>query len=170
MAASPGIKPAIKAVLYRNTASDGTKYATPTWTAVDHVRDVSAATPWDMASADIRATRVKLYHPTQQDFAFSAVVRCDDANAGYQALLAASQEGTALDLLILDGPIGVEGSAGVRAFFHVSNTGQDQAIGNVLYSTFDLKPGFGVNDSGAAAYPKYAVAGASGAMTFADPG
>ena len=170
MPASPGIKPAIKAVLYRNTASGGTKYGTPTWTAVDHVRDVSAATPWDLAPADIRATRVKMYHPTQQDFAFSAVVRCDDANAGYQALLAASQEGTALDLMILDGSIAVEGSQGVRSFFHVSATGQDQAIGNVLHTSFDLKPGFGVNDSGEPVYPKYAVAGASSAMTFSDPG
>lgn len=176
MAATAGIKIGAKCVAYRNTAGS-TPYASPTWTGIDHVRDSTNAFPWDMADASVRASRVKLYHPTQQDFAVSLTVRCDDANAGYQALLAASQEGTTLDLLLMDGSNLTEGAAGVRAHFHASLTGQPQGIGDVLYATFDLKPGFGVNDSGAPVYPKYVVAGAPTGtpatvptLTYSDPG
>lgn len=166
MAAAYGIKIGPKCVAYRNTGT----YGSPTWTAMSFVRDAQAATPWDFQDASIRDTRVKMYHPTQIDFAFSLTVRCDDADAGYQALLGAAQEGTALDLLILDGPVSTEGSAGVRSYFHVSMTGQPQGMGDVLYATFDLKPGFGLDGSSAPAKPKYAVAGASSALTYSDPG
>ena len=169
MAAAFGIKIGPKCVAYRNTAVS-TPYASPTWTAINNVRDASVAIPWDLVEASIRDTRVKLYHPTQIDFAVSLTVRCDDADAGYQALLAAAQEGTTIDMMILDGPVTTEGSAGVRSYFHVSLTGQPQGIGDVLYATFDLKPGFGLDGSAAPAKPKYAVAGASSAMTYSDPG
>ena len=166
MAAAYGIKIGPKCVAYRNTGT----YGTPTWTAITFVRDAQVAIPWDLVEASIRDTRVKLYHPTQIDFAVSLTVRCDDADAGYQALLGAAQEGTTIDMMILDGLVSVEGSAGVRSHFHVSMTGQPQGTGDVLYATFDLKPGFGLDGSSAAAKPKYAVAGAASAMTFSDPG
>lgn len=166
MAAAYGIKIGPKCAVYRNTGT----YGSPTWTAITNVRDAQVAIPWDLVEASIRDTRVRLYHPTQIDFAVSLTVRCDDADAGYQALLGAAQEGTTIDMMILDGLVSVEGSAGVRSHFHVSMTGQPQGIGDVLYATFDLKPGFGLDGSSAPAKPKYAVAGAASAMTFSDPG
>lgn len=166
MAAAYGIKIGPKCAVYRNTGT----YGSPTWTAITNVRDAQVAIPWDLVEASIRDTRVRLYHPTQIDFAVSLTVRCDDADAGYQALLGAAQEGTTIDMMILDGLVSVEGSAGVRSHFHVSMTGQPQGIGDVLYATFDLKPGFGLDGSAAPANPKYAVAGAASAMTFSDPG
>jgi hypothetical protein len=164
MAAVSAIKPAIKAVIYRNTASS-TPYASPTWTALTLVRDVNAARPWDFGDASIRATRVKLYHPTQMDFAFSMTMRCDDLDTGYLAIDAAAVSGAVLDLLILDGALTVEGSRGVRAHFHVSDTGQDQAIGNILYKTYELKAGFSSDG-----VPKAISVGASSAITATDPG
>ncbi len=169
MAAASSVKLGIKAVLYRNTAVS-TPYASPTWTAMPIVKDVQAGTPWDMADASTRGSRAKIYHPTQIDYSFSAVARCDDADAGYQALLAAAQEGSTIEMLVMDGPTSVEGSQGVRAHFHVSLTGQPQGIGDVLYANFDFKPGFGTDDSGAIVYPKYAVAGASSAITYSVAG
>jgi hypothetical protein len=169
MAAARGVKTGVNSKVYRNTASGGTEYATPTWTVVDHIKDATAPQPWDMVDASVRASRVKLYHPTQKDLAPTILVRCDDVDGGYLAFRQAAEEGTTLDLLILDGPITVEGSRGFRAFFHVSETGQDQAIGNVLYSAFDLKPGFGVDDSDAPVYPRIAVTGASSAVTYTIP-
>jgi hypothetical protein len=170
MAAESGVKPAILAKVYRNSASGGTKYASPTWTAIDMVRDASIAKPWDLVEASVRASRVKMYHPTQMDIPVSLTVRCDNADTGYLALAGAADEGTTLDILIVDGAVTVEGSRGARAHFHVSDTGQDQSIGAVLYKTFELKPGFGADDNGAPVYPKYAVVGASSAVTFSDPG
>lgn len=169
MAAARGPKTGINSKVYYNTASGGTKYASPTWSVVDHVRDNAPSQPWDLVDASIRATRVKLYHPTQKDIGCQITVRCDDVDTAYLALRAAAEEGIALDMLILDGPISTEGSRGFRAFFHVSETGQPQGAGDVLYSTFDLKPGFGVIDDGTGAYPKIAVCGASSAVTYTVP-
>jgi len=161
MAATSAVKQAIKAVVYRNTGT----YGSPTWTAITAVKDASSATPWDLTDASTRATRVKLYAPTQIDFAATLTVRCDDADTGYNALADASISGTAQDLLILDGPIATEGVRGVRAHFHVSATGQDQAIGNVLYTNFDLKPGFSTDGT-----PKAIVTGSGSALTATSPG
>jgi hypothetical protein len=169
MAAARGVKTGVNSKVYRNTASGSSKYGTPTWTEVDHIKDATAPQPWDMVDASVRASRVKLYHPTQKDLAPTILVRCDDVDAGYLAFRQAAEEGTTLDLLIIDGPLTVEGSRGFRAFFHASETGQDQAIGNVLYSAFDLKPGFGVIDDGSPAYPRIAVVGASSAVTYTVP-
>jgi hypothetical protein len=161
MAATDGVRTGIGCKMYRNTGS----YGTPTWTEIGHVRDVSAGAPWDLVDASIRAARVKVYAATQVDFAISAVVRKNDADAGYQALRAAADEGTALDLLVLDGAVTNEGARGFRAHFIPSLTGQDQAIGAVVYDTFDLKPSYSVDGN-----PKYAVVGASSSVTFSDPG
>lgn len=161
MAAVSAVKPAIKAVIYRNTGT----YASPTWTAMTLVRDVNISRPWDFASADVRATRVKLYAPTQMDFAVTVTMRCDDADAAYLAVDAAAISGAAIEFLILDGPITTEGSRGVRSSFHISDTGQDQAIGNVLYKNYELKTAFSTD-----AVPKSVVTGATSSLTETVPG
>ena len=166
MPAARGPKTGINSVVYRNTATGASKYATPTWSAVDHTRDGTPNQAWDLGDAAIRATKVKLYHPTQKEMQMSVVVRCDDVDAGYLALKGASELGTALDMLVLDGPISTEGSRGFRSYFFVSESGQPQGAGDVLYSTFDLRPGFGLLDSGSPAYPTLAVTGASSAVTY----
>ena len=169
MAAARGPKSGINSHAYRNSASGGSKYGTPTWTDIDHVRDASVGQPWDLQDASIRATKFKLYHKAQKDLSVQLTVRCDDVDSGYIALREAAENGTTIDMLLLDGPIATEGSRGFRAFFHVSESGQSQAIGDTLYSTFDLKPTFGVIDDGSPAYPKIAVTGASSAVTYTSP-
>ena len=161
MAASSAVKPGIKAITYRNTGT----YGSPTWTAINLIRDTNTPTPWDLQDASVRATRVKLYHPTQIDFNASMVIRADDADAGYNALADAAISGTAMDLLMLDGPITTEGVRGIRAHFHVSNNNDPQEIGGIVYKTFDLKPGFSSDG-----VPKAIVVGASSALTQTNPG
>lgn len=160
MAASAGAHVAVKAKLYRNSGT----YGSPTWAALDLVKDVSTGSPWDMVDASVRGSRVKLYAPTQIDFAINMTMRIDYADTGYQAIRAAAVSAAALDLLVLDGAITEEGAQGFRADFHVSLTAQDQAIGNVLYDSFDLKPGVATN------YPKAIVVGTASALTPTAPG
>lgn len=161
MAATDGVRVGIACKIYRNTGS----YGTPTWTEIGHARDVDVAAPWEFADASIRATRVKLYAATQVDFAPSVVVRKNDADAGYQALRAAADEATAMDLLILDGAVTNEGARGFRAHFTPSLTGAPQTINAVVYDTFELKPAYSTDG-----YPQYAVVGASSNVTFSAPG
>jgi hypothetical protein len=160
MPAVSAIKPAIKAKFYRNTGN----YGTPVWVAIDYIRDANVGKGWDFTDASIRGTRVKLYAPTQVDFALTATARCDDLDAGYLALDALTVNGATADFLVLDGALTVEGTRGVRADFHVSDAGQDQSIGNVLYKQFELKPGVSAN------FPMAIVVGASSAITMTAPG
>lgn len=157
MAAAAGVKVGIKGQMLRNTGT----YGSPTWTAIALVRDVTPVRAWDMADASSRETRAKLYAKTMIDVGATAVVRADDVNTGYQALYDASNSPTSVvDLLILDGPLTTEGSAGVRAEFLVSETGAPQEAGGVIYSTFDLKPAWTSNG-----YPSSIDVGASSALT-----
>lgn len=165
MAGTPGVKPAVKAVTYRNAGT----YASPTWTALPLIMDENFGKPWDFADAFTRQSRVKMYGPTQVDFQITAKIRCDDVDAGYAALETAAVSGATLDLLILDGPLTAEGARGARASFHVSHTGQDQAIGNNLYSEYEFKPGYAYN-SGVLQTPTAVVVGASSTITETNPG
>jgi hypothetical protein len=136
--ATGGVKPGIAAVGYRNTGT----YGSPTWAAASIIRDATPAFPWDMVDASSRATRAKLYGKSQVDLGIQLVCRADDADTAYQAFVDAAFSATAIiDMLILDGPITREGARGVRAHWLFSLTGQPQGAGDMVYSTFDLKPG-----------------------------
>lgn len=160
MAATSAVKPAIKAIVYRNTGT----YGSPTWTSMTLVKDVTPNTQWVFGDASVRATRVELSHPTQMQYEISMTMRDDDADAGVQAIKTIAMTGDNLDLLIMDAPISIEGARGVRAHFHAAQT-QDQSIGAIIYNTFTLKPGFHTDG-----YPKYAVAGSGSALTYTAPG
>lgn len=160
MAATSKTKPSILGVVYRNTGT----YGSPTWTSVSLVKDAIPNTPWDMAEASIRASRVKLYAATQQDFDLTMNVLDNDLDTGVQAFKAAANAATPLDLLVMDGPITDEGARGVRAHFLLSQN-MDQSIGNVNYCNFTCKPTFHADG-----YPKYVVAGAASALTYTAPG
>lgn len=160
MAATSKTKPSILAVVYRNTGT----YGSPTWTSVSMVKDVTPNTPWDMVDASIRASRVKLYAPTQQDFDVTMNVLDNDSDAGVQAFKAAANTAVPIDILVMDGPITDEGVRGVR-FHALFSQNQDQSIGNVNYNNFTCKPAF--HSDG---YPKYVVAGSGSALTFTAPG
>jgi len=160
MAAVAGAKPAIAGVVYRNTGT----YGSPTWTAQPLVKDVTPSTGWDMSDASVRGTRAKLYLKTQIDLGFQIMMRADDADADYAAWVdAAVSPATKLDLLILDGPITAEGARGTRGEFVVSIPSQAQAIGDVVYTTFEVKPAPGTVISD---YPKAVKMGPASAPTF----
>lgn len=159
-AATAGAKVAIAGVVYRNTGT----YGSPTWTACPLIRDVTPNFPWDMVDASVRGSRAKLYAKTQIDLGAQVVMRADDADTDYNAWVDAAVSPTGkLDLLILDGPITAEGARGVRAEFVVGMSTQAQAIGDVVYSTFDLKPGVGTTITN---YPATVKMGAASAPTF----
>lgn len=130
-------KTAIDAKLYRNTGN----YNTPTWTAIDSVRDVQFDPTWDAADAFTRGSRVKEYAKILAEIGFTAVVQCSDTDAGYLALMDAhASSSTVLDLLMLDGSSTSNGAQGVRFDAGIFGASQDQSIGNVLYRDFDFKP------------------------------
>lgn len=158
MAGSAGVKTGINSGAYRNAGT----YGTPTWTEATSVRDVTPSFAWDMVDASARATKAKLYAKTQVDLGAQLVVRADDLAADYQALFDAAVSQTAVvDYLILDGDITAEACRGMRAEFVVSISGQTQGAGDVIYTTFDLKPTYTTNG-----VPKWVTMGAASAPSF----
>ena len=165
--ATPGVKLGIKAVMYRNTGT----YGSPSWSAMNSIRDVTVTCPWDMVEAITRGSRTKLYAKTLMDLGFSAMVRKDDVSADAVALLAEAMDDTVIDYLVLDGPITVAGSTGFRAHLLVNLSSEDQGAGAVIYDSYEFKPGFASNDDGSTLYtPKYVVIGESSAITATNPG
>lgn len=157
MAATSAIKPAIGAGAYRNTGT----YGSPTWTEMTLVRDAVNNMPWDFGDASVRATRAKLYGKTQVDLAAQLTMRADDADTAYVAMFAAAMSPTSVvDLLILDGDIATEGAMGCRAEFLVSFQ-QNQSIGEIVYTVFDLKPTYTSNG-----VPKSVIMGAASSPSF----
>lgn len=138
MAAALGPLLGINAKVYRNTGT----YGSPTWTAISLVRDVQDASTFQEADASSRATKAVLTKKTMTQIQHDLVVRADASDAGYQALWDASQDGTVIDVLILDNAITVEGSLGYRYHAEVFKTGQNQDASGVIYTNFTLKPGY----------------------------
>lgn len=99
---------------------------------------------------------------TQIAISGSMEVRADDADAGYQVLFdaAMADSDSALDLLILDGLMAVEGAKGVRAHMNL-DFAQNQGAGDVVYTTFDYDPAWH-----SAGYPSKVEMGASASPTF----
>jgi len=165
MAASGGAKAGINAKVFRNTGT----YGSPTWTEITLAGDVQVAPPWQMSSFQTRETKFVLNAKTLIDLSVTLQVRVDDANAGYQALLAASRSSSSLlDILIVNGALTKEGSSGFRAHFNVNQTGEDQSTGvGALFANFELKPGLSTDG-----YPKVVTIGeaVSGTptITYAD--
>jgi len=158
MAATSAVKTGIACGAYRNTGN----YGTPTWVEMTFVKDGKNNIPWDLVEASIRATRAKLYAKTQVDLKPQLTMRADDADTAYVAMFAAAVSATALlDLMILDGDIATEGAMGLRAEWNVSFTDQGQGSGDVVYTTFDLAPGWTSNG-----YPKSVIMGAASAPAF----
>lgn len=159
MAEAAAIQPAVDAFFGRNTGT----YGSPSWTEVTIIRDVTNPQNWDWADASSRQGRAKLFGKTLIDLSGTVNVRADPADAGYQAIFDATVTRTPIDCLILDGDIATEGVKGKRIHAGFSMTNQDQAIGNIIYSEFDYKPMFHVDNAGIC---KYVEMGASSTPTF----
>jgi hypothetical protein len=158
MAAADRVLTGVEAKVYQN----GGTPTTPTWTAVDRVRSVTANQKWNRADSSARESRAVLQAKTQIALSGTIEVRATPADAGYDSFYSASclPSESALDLMILDGPITQEGSRGVRAFMNLDG-GQNQGIGDVLYTTFDYDPAWNK-----LLYPSRVAVGATGTLTY----
>ncbi len=142
----PNYQLGIKCRLFRNTAS----YNSPTWTAINNVSDAAVNPEWDFAEGNTRGSRVKRGAKTLLGLTVSGKVLVDHTDTnGYVALLAAVTSDTPVDLLVLDGDPSdstLTGTlSGYRFDAHVTKLDQDQALGNVLFDAFEMKPALSAN-------------------------
>lgn len=158
MAEVAAVQTGIDAEVFRNTGSDGV----PVWTAIGLVRNVTPSAKWNRADASARQTKAVLQAKTQIAISGMIEVRADPADAHYQALFDASMSdsSSAIDLMILDGPLTLEGCKGVRAYMNL-DFAQNQNIDGVIYTTFDYDPAWNLNR-----FPAKVEMGAGSAPTY----
>lgn len=151
----------IKAKAYRNTGN----YSSPTWNEVDNISDFTVDPKWTFADVMIRATRVKMVSPTMLECPITGRMLKDATSADYDAFNNAFRAGTALDLLILDGPNNTNTSDGVRGYFHIEGWTENQGADQVIYKDFGLTPALPTDGN----YLKFATV-TNSALVYTDPG
>jgi hypothetical protein len=150
----------INAKAYRNTGS----YNAPVWSELTLISDLSVNPAWDEASADARESRIKQVRKTMMGLEVTGRMKKKPLDTNYEAFMNALNSDDVLDLLILDGPRETEGSRGYRFDAQVFGGTEDQAMGNVLYQDFAIKPSLETNP------PKAVKVAAGGVLTYAIPG
>lgn len=150
----------VNAKAYRNTGS----YGSPTWSEMTLISDLSVNPAWDEGSADARESRIKQVRKTMMGLEVSGKMKKRISDSNYQALMDALVSDTVLDVLILDASKETVGARGWRFDAQVFSANEDQAMGNVLYEEFVMKPSLDTNA------PKAVKVGAGPALTFSTPG
>jgi hypothetical protein len=130
----------LNATLNVNTATE-TPYATPTWTPVKSVKDLSVSIDPDEADTSTRGTGgFKADSTTLIGLPIEVDAVWDPTDVQLMALVAASLSRAAIDCVALDGPSATVGSQGPRAYFSVGKVTRDEKLADVLRVKFTLKP------------------------------
>ena len=124
--------------------NDGGTYASPTWTELSEIKDVSFNLTKDTADATVRSSGgFREYVDGLKDVNVSFKMLWDNAADGYDELLAAYQNNTSIEILCVDGvtpPPSGESIKGVRMTCMVSNFTRDETLGEVMWSDVELRP------------------------------
>lgn len=139
-------KTGVKAKAYVNI---GGSYASPTWVEATLLGDVQFSGQWSFADAPTRETPVIRGARTNIPLGVSGKMRNPHsavANAVFDAFDDAFfNSSTTLDVMFLDKPKDDNTARGVRSEWELTNWSEDQALGNVLYKDFELKPALATN-------------------------
>jgi hypothetical protein len=139
----------IDGILYRNSASLGAGYATPTFNEVGNIKDLEYTLTWDSSETSVRRERgLKSYEPTMADLEFTFMLRVPEYAAAsgnpdfddLAAFIAAAATKGVMDLMVLNGPTATNGVRGFRGFFKVHDFSESQQNGEALFRKVVMKP------------------------------
>ena len=137
-----GMKLGMEARLYRNTGD----YATPVWTLLPNVKDLTLnletaeADVTTRANAGWRATIATL-----KDGSIEFQMVFDDTDTSFTALRDAYLNSTAVEVAVMDGDIATAGSEGLRASCSVTNFARNEALEEAISFSVTLKPTYADN-------------------------
>ncbi len=137
--------------LYRNTGS----YSTPVWNEIVNIGDVTIPLSKGEAETSTRGSKWKTRRGTLKDASIDFQLKKVTGDDDFAALLAAFVDGTPIELLALDGPIGTAGSQGLRATCEIFKFDEGQPLENVVAFDVSAKPCQSANEPA-----WYTVAGA----------
>lgn len=149
----------INAKLYRNTGN----YATPAWSEVTLIADLTVNPSWEEADASARESVVKQTAKTMLNVEVTGRLKKKPGDANYEAFMDGCLNFSALDLLILDGANNTNNSRGWRMDCQIFSITEDQGMSNALYEEIRILPSITSN-------PVKAVKVTSGNLTYSTPG
>jgi len=136
------IKLGMEAKLYRN---EGT-YASPTWTELQNVKDLTLnleageADVTTRGNAGWRATIAAL-----KDGSIEYDMLWDTADANFSAIKDAFFNGTNIEFAVMDGDIATTGSQGLRAEMSITGFSRSEALEEAMMVSVNAKPTYSVN-------------------------
>lgn len=132
------VKYGFKGKIYFNTGS----YNLPTWTEVKNVREVKVGAAFDKQDATTRSGGgVKQSEPVLLDLGLTGKIKSAETDtAGFIAMETAFLSRGVLDVMLLDGDKGTDGSRGYRVDMKVFKFDEDQGNENLLWRDFDIAP------------------------------
>ncbi len=122
---------------YRNTGSWGV----PTWNLVDNIKDLALNLSKTKSDVTRRATggwRANVGTIREATVEFGQVWNTSDDD--YQTFLNSFLNGTAIDMMILDGAVGVAGSEGLRAEMEVMQFTRGEQLAEAMGCDVALEP------------------------------
>lgn len=121
---------------------------------------------WEEGDAGTRQARVVLTETTRMAIEISGKIKVDPGHPVYEMFLDAFIQDEPVDIMVLNGKEDQDDSTGFRFWGKIFAFGEDQALGNVLFKDFTIKPCPIPNDD---QYPK-AVRVTEGEPVFSDIG
>lgn len=133
-----GIKLGKNAKLYYRSAGN---FASPTWTEISSIRDLTLDTTWDRAEANSRASSVKKGAKTLLGIGFTGSIKSSDTDAAFTAVVTALlSPSDVLDVLVLNGSDSTNGARGFRYEADVYQGNENQDITTAIYLDVGFEP------------------------------
>jgi len=132
----------LAAKLYYNTGS----YASPTWTLIGNVKDVTLTL--EKGTADITTRAAAGWRATVgtlKDLTIEFAMVWDTTDAAFTAIQTAFMNNTSIEVVALDGLVATTGSQGPRVTCDVTSFSRSEPLEDALTVSVTLKPTYSAN-------------------------
>ena len=134
-----GIRRGMDGRLYRNTGT----YAVPTWEEISNVKDLTLNLEQGESDCTTRANNGwRSTVGTLKDGSIEMTMIWDTGDPGFSAIKDAWFNNLPIELAVLDGPVDVPGSEGLRAAFSVIKFGREEPLEEAMNVQVSLKPAY----------------------------
>jgi len=140
-----GVKLGLDARLYLNSGT----YASPTWSGLNNVRDLTLNLETGEADVSTRANEGwRATVSTLKDASLEFELVIDPEDSGFTSIVNAFLQNEPVEFVVLDGPISGEGSVGsqgLRASFRIASFSRNEALEEAVTASVTAKPTYSEN-------------------------
>jgi len=140
-----GVKLGLDARLYLNSGT----HASPTWSGLNNVRDLTLNLETGEADVSTRANEGwRATVSTLKDASLEFELVIDPEDSGFTSVVNAFLQNEPVEFVVLDGPISGEGSVGsqgLRASFRIASFSRNEALEEAVTASVTAKPTYSEN-------------------------